>query len=121
MRFGVRIGPRVFRSVFVVMMFCPKCKSILMPKKVGVKSVLACSCGYSSDARDFGLKESGMKAKEIAVVDREVNAMPVVEEKCPKCGHRHAYHCEVQTRSADEAPTRFYKCLQCACTWRAYK
>jgi len=27
-------------------MFCPKCGSLLLPKKEGSKKILACSCGY---------------------------------------------------------------------------
>ena len=92
-----------------------------MPKKVGVKSIYQCGCGYTSDVQGAVLKEAGKKAESITVVDKEVQAMPVVEEKCKKCGHNKAYHWEVQTRSADEPATRFYKCVKCSCTWRAYK
>jgi len=29
-------------------MFCPKCGSVLLPKKEGSKKTLVCSCGYKS-------------------------------------------------------------------------
>ncbi len=102
-------------------MVWPLCKCLLMPKKVGAKAVFHCSCGVTAGAEGTVLKEAGKKAETIAVIEKEVQAMPVVDEKCPKCKHGKAYHWEVQTRSADEPATRFYKCVQCACTWRGYK
>ena len=34
---------------------------------------------------------------------------------CPKCGHKKAFFREVQTRSADEPATIFYRCENHAC------
>ncbi|XP_077940170.1 DNA-directed RNA polymerase III subunit RPC10, partial [Gasterosteus aculeatus] len=41
-------------------------------------------------------------------------------ETCPKCGHLRAYFMQIQTRSADEPMTTFYKCCQAQCghRWR---
>ncbi|RLG10996.1 MAG: transcription factor S, partial [Thaumarchaeota archaeon] len=39
---------------------------------------------------------------------------------CPKCGNREAYYWAVQTRSADEPMTRFFRCTKCGYTWREY-
>jgi DNA-directed RNA polymerase III subunit RPC11 len=39
------------------------------------------------------------------------------EVTCPKCAHTHAYFMQLQTRSADEPMTTFYKCVQCAHRW----
>lgn len=41
-------------------------------------------------------------------------------EKCPKCEHPRAYFMQIQTRSADEPMTTFYKCCnaQCGHRWR---
>lgn len=41
-------------------------------------------------------------------------------ETCPKCGHLRAYFMQIQTRSADEPMTTFYKCCnaQCGHRWR---
>ncbi|KAH7829580.1 putative transcription factor S [Monocercomonoides exilis] len=38
--------------------------------------------------------------------------------QCPRCGHNEAYHFEMQTRSADEPATHFYKCVKCKLNWR---
>ncbi len=37
---------------------------------------------------------------------------------CPKCSHGAAYFMEVQTRSADEPATLFYRCEKCKHNWR---
>lgn len=39
---------------------------------------------------------------------------------CPKCGHGRAFFMQLQTRSADEPMTTFYRCCdhKCAHNWR---
>ena len=43
-----------------------------------------------------------------------------IKEICPECGHDKAYYELKQTRSGDEAPTRFFECEKCKHKWRAY-
>lgn len=42
------------------------------------------------------------------------------EARCPECSHDHAYFMQLQTRSADEPMTTFYRCCnpQCNHNWR---
>ncbi|CAH9051791.1 unnamed protein product [Cuscuta europaea] len=40
------------------------------------------------------------------------------KERCPTCGFDEAAFVEMQTRSADEPATRFYKCIGCGFTWK---
>ena len=106
----------------VKMMFCPKCKSIMMPKMDGKKRVLACGCGYKQGAESTVLKETAQhEEKKFEVVDTEATINTVVDAECPKCKNRKAENWEVQTRSADEPATRFFKCTECKHTWREYK
>ena len=103
-------------------MFCPKCKSILLPKKVEGKKVMACSCGYNStglEQRKVSEKSTG--SVDVAVVDREIETMPLCAAECPKCEHDQAYYWMVQTRAGDEAETKFLKCQKCKHTWREYR
>ncbi|GAH37902.1 unnamed protein product, partial [marine sediment metagenome] len=44
-----------------------------------------------------------------------------VGEKCKKCGNEKAFFWTVQTRSGDEAETKFFKCTKCEFTWREYR
>jgi DNA-directed RNA polymerase III subunit RPC11 len=39
---------------------------------------------------------------------------------CPGCQSKKAYFYQLQTRSADEPPTSFYKCVACGKQWREY-
>merc|ERR1712212_606843 len=42
------------------------------------------------------------------------------EETCPKCSHNRAFFMQIQTRSADEPMTTFYKCckMECGHRWK---
>ncbi len=39
---------------------------------------------------------------------------------CDECGHGVAWYTIKQTASADEPPTRFFKCKKCGYRWREY-
>ena len=39
---------------------------------------------------------------------------------CDECGHDRAWYTIKQTASADEPPTRFFKCQDCGYRWREY-
>ena len=100
-------------------MFCPKCGSILMPRKE--EKLLTCSCGYKTSKMEGAvLKEKMAKSKEIEVVDKNIETLPKTNVECPKCHHREAFFWEVQTRAADEPATKFLRCEKCGHTWRDY-
>jgi len=105
------------------MMFCPKCKSIMMPKTVGAKKQFVCSCGYKHAAENVTITESAKPktAAEVIVIEKETIINPIVDAECTKCGNRKAEYWEVQTRAADEPATRFHKCTKCGHVWREYK
>lgn len=104
------------------MMFCPKCKNLLMPKKDGNKTIVSCSCGYK-DVREENAKISEKNVKKekiVEVIDNDKEMHPTCKEKCHKCGNEEAYYFIQQTRAADEAPTKFLRCTKCKHTWREY-
>lgn len=41
-----------------------------------------------------------------------------IDVVCSSCNHGRAYFLQVQTRSADEPMTVFYKCCNCGNRWR---
>lgn len=101
--------------------FCPKCGAMMGP----VDGVLKCnSCGYSEEKTidDEKYKVSKkIEAKEtVKMMGEDVDVNPRTEETCPECGNNTATYKLLQTRSADEAPTRIFKCTKCKHTWRAY-
>jgi DNA-directed RNA polymerase subunit M len=103
------------------MEFCPECGAMMLPKE----GVLKCnSCGYSneSSADEESYKVQGTIEEHETVKDLgEVEDMrSTIKETCPECGHDEAYYELKQTRSADEAPTRFFTCAKCKHKWREY-
>ncbi len=98
------------------MEFCPKCSSLLIPKK----GKLACSsCSYIKKAQEKQRFEEKIEHKEIEVIEdgKEYgdSTIPVV---CWNCGHRGVYF-KIQYYRSDEAPIRFYKCEKCKKVWRS--
>ncbi len=103
------------------MQFCPKCKALLIPKMVGKKRVIACSCGYVDKKGDVEpIVEKMAAAREIKVVSEAPETLPKTKARCPECGHDEAYYWLKQTRAGDEPETRFFKCAKCTHTWREY-
>ena len=102
------------------MEFCPKCGAVLISK---VKNSACPRCSYTKKGKvELTSKEKIEKAQDIAVVKKDMGAAaPVVTEECSKCGHDKAYFWMVQTRSSDESPTKFFKCLKCGHTNRDYR
>ena len=92
-----------------------------MPKDLKGKKVLACSCGHKQSAEGSEIRETPKKAAEIEVVEEQETIYPLVEQECPKCKHKKSYTWEIQTRAADEAATKFFKCEKCTHTWREYR
>jgi len=73
---------------------------------------------------DFKLSLNPIKtAKEIVVVEKEkqFEVLPETVIVCPQCNNKKAFWWMQQTRSGDEAPTRFYKCTKCKHVWREYE
>ena len=56
----------------------------------------------------------------VKMLGEDVDVGPITNETCPECGHDKATYKLLQTRSADEAPTRIFTCAKCKHTWRAY-
>jgi DNA-directed RNA polymerase subunit M len=104
-------------------MFCPKCGSILLPKKEGSKKILVCSCGYkTSKIEQPKITETlGKKENDVEVIeDDNLNILPKTKVECDKCGNNEAFFWTVQTRAGDEPETKFLKCTKCKHTWRDY-
>ena len=112
------------------MQFCPKCGSILIPKKEGGKAVLVCpKCGLKLEPQGnvrvrISKKLEHKETEKMYILDTDEIFKGVPKAtgvKCPKCGHDEAYYTIIQTRRADEPPTRIYKCTKCGHVWREYE
>ncbi len=102
------------------MEFCPKCGKMLLPQN----GIVNCDCGYSKELSDDKkeLKIAGTKFDHDDNVKyvEDIDLGEGINEICPKCGHDKATYELKQTRSADEAPTRFFTCKKCKHKWREY-
>ena len=101
------------------MEFCPKCGAVLIEKR---KNFGCARCNYSTKEKVKLKTSEKVEAKqEIAIIKKDTNTLPVVNEKCKKCGHDHAYFWAIQTRAGDEAETKFFKCVKCDNVKREYR
>ncbi|WP_054845203.1 transcription factor S [Sulfuracidifex tepidarius] len=110
------------------MKFCPKCNSMMSPRKSQGKSVYKCpKCGYEEEMKQSVIitnkVKHSVKEKTLVLEDGEKpeGAQLMKGVSCPACGNNEAYFWMLQTRSADEPATRFYKCTKCGKVWREYE
>ena len=103
-------------------MFCPKCGSLLIPKKEDTKRLMVCSCGYKETSMEKAkIKEIVRDTSDVEVVDKDTSELlPLTDVSCPKCGHDKAFYWLIQTRASDEPETKFLRCQKCKHTWRDY-
>ena len=101
------------------MEFCPKCGSVLVEKN---KKYKCARCNYTAKGKiKIQSSEKIEKKQEVGIIkDKETDVFPTTMAVCQKCGNREAYFWSAQTRAADEAETRFYRCTKCKHTWREY-
>jgi DNA-directed RNA polymerase subunit M len=52
--------------------------------------------------------------------DSKQQDLPTITIQCPTCDNNTAVWWMLQTRSADEATTQFFRCTKCNHTWRNY-
>ena len=111
--------------------FCPKCGKLLQTDKDknGNTSVICFKCGYKrqlEENENVALTEEIRHdmVKEMTVVYDETEidtTKPIREIYCSTCEkNQKVSFWMIQTRSADESPTRFFRCTVCGETWREY-
>jgi DNA-directed RNA polymerase subunit M len=103
------------------MKFCPNCEVKLKKSDSG----LACpKCNYIEgqeikNSTKIIQEESGSQFNILAENEGD-EALPTIKIECEKCGNDEAVWWMLQTRSADEPTTQFYRCSKCRYTWRNY-
>jgi DNA-directed RNA polymerase subunit M len=105
------------------MQFCEECGS--MTHADGDEMVCS-SCG-ARQPKEGDLSER-YESRETQTFDdvietsaeAEDEGKPSTEVRCESCGHDRAWYTIKQTGSADEPPTRFFKCQECGHRWRGY-
>ena len=107
-----------------MLLFCPTCGNVLVAEEGPSSYRFSCqTCPY---VHNIHRKLSNRKYPKLKEVDDVLGGSEAwknvdsTEEKCPKCSHPRAFFMQIQTRSADEPATTFYKCCSMACghRWR---
>lgn len=103
------------------MKFCPKCEVKL---KKGTSGLQCSKCGYTEGEEKQTKKINENEEQEESILafegDEGEESHPTIKIECEKCGHDEAIWWMLQTRSADEPTTQFYRCTKCKNTWRNY-
>ena len=108
------------------MQFCDECGSMMVVDD-GVMVCTNEACGNTA-ARDEELAAKFVSTEaqtDDDVIETEEGAdfegKPTAKDvRCDQCGHDEAWYTIKQTASADEPPTRFFKCKECGHRWRGY-
>lgn len=106
------------------MQFCDACGSLM---RADDGEMVCAQCGERREkdperVAEFTTTETQedagvIETEEGAADEGKPTAKDVV---CDRCGHDRAWYTIKQTASADEPPTRFFKCQECGYRWRGY-
>ncbi|RIA98119.1 putative Rpc11-DNA-directed RNA polymerase III subunit C11 [Glomus cerebriforme] len=103
------------------MLFCPCCGNLLLIQHhtQGEQSFFCQTCPYVFPIGNKEYKNrTTLKRKEVDDVlggEEGWKNVDSTEVTCPKCEHPRAYFMQIQTRSADEPMSIFYKCCNHEC------
>lgn len=108
------------------MQFCPWEGSILIldnDSSHGGYRFRCPACNYVSKIGEaqtlvFRTEYENKKVDDILGGESAWKNVPETEASCPHCKHNRAYYMQLQTRSADEPMTIFYKCTKCKQRWK---
>ena len=104
--------------------FCKKCGSLMLPEKRRKNVYLKCrKCKYETkkSIKDLRITQEKKAKKDVVIIEKDTALLPITDRACEKCNSKQAYYWLQQTRSADEPPTQFFRCVKCKHVWREYK
>ena len=106
------------------MQFCADCGSMMRAED---GQMVCTACGETAE-RDEELA-AAYTSTESQITDDVIETEEALADEgkptatdvtCDRCGHDEAWYAIKQTASADEPPTRFFKCKECGYRWRGY-
>ena len=111
--------------------FCDDCGSMLQPiAKDGKRGLFCNKCKKmvklvdKSDKEKYNIvgKTKEEELDHLVVLEKStILTRPTQPLRCSKCEKiTDVEYWELQTRSADESATRFFRCTECETTWREY-
>ena len=104
----------------IILVACERCGNTWQPR---VEQPIKCpKCGHSEKGSKATKQVRVEGSTTINVLDEneKKESLPVIKIECTKCGNNEAVWWMLQTRSADEPTTQFYRCIKCSYTWRNY-
>lgn len=105
------------------MQFCDECGSMMHADS---EEMVCSGCGtrVEKDTERAAAFVSTEAQTDDDVIETSETAAdegkPTAETTCEECGNNRAWYTIKQTGSADEPPTRFFKCTDCGHRWRGY-
>lgn len=107
------------------MQFCPTCSNFLLVANTGGGgfSFFCQTCPYVHAIVKRVSRKVVLPRKVVDDVlggEEAWKNVDQTEADCEKCGHNRAFYMQIQTRSADEPSTIFYKCsnFDCGHRWK---
>jgi DNA-directed RNA polymerase subunit M len=104
--------------------FCEDCGSMMRPED---GEMVCADCGATAGRDEDRAAEFVSTAEQThgdvieSDPDADFEGKPTADDvTCEECGHGEAWYTIKQTGSADEPPTRFFKCKDCGHRWREY-
>jgi DNA-directed RNA polymerase subunit M/transcription elongation factor TFIIS len=98
------------------LMFCPQCKTCIVPEKIGVDFFISCpNCNFSGKIKE-GLKSSEKILQKDSLtegVSSGENPLASYENVCQKCGYDKAQLIDVGILYSDEDNLILLKCGKC--------
>ena len=104
--------------------FCPKCKSIIVPKKTGGKLSAKCdNCGFLKNnlKRELISNEEMKHSKTKKGIIKNENIFANYKHKCGKCGYGKAEIIDAGVSYSDEDNLIFIRCGKCGFSERVGK
>lgn len=103
------------------MYFCPLCSSLLVIEQGNQMELVCPACPYFYKIISPITNTQYRTVKKINKILGGKDEMKYGNKctiNCPKCNNTEALFMELQTRSADEPMTIFYKCTKCRYDWK---
>eukprot|EP01061_Rhynchopus_euleeides_P004203 TRINITY_DN13493_c0_g1_i1.p1 TRINITY_DN13493_c0_g1~~TRINITY_DN13493_c0_g1_i1.p1 ORF type:complete len:108 (+),score=27.55 TRINITY_DN13493_c0_g1_i1:60-383(+) len=105
------------------MLFCPYCATLLLLEQVDGLRLYCNICGYRCGITEDITVRTEMKNRPVFDLLSEGGAWRhatkvTAQCKSVECDGDNAYFFEVQTRTAEEPKTKFFKCVSCSHRWR---
>ena len=107
-----------------MLLFCPTCSNVLSVEEASGETLYRFACPTCPYVYNISKKVGSKVYPKLKEVDDVLGGKAAWEnvdstqERCPKCEHERAYFMQMQTRSADEPMTTFYKCCECGHRWK---